>query len=261
MTQAIFPKYQLGTSHYYKTEDLNVFANYSFSPRKEFKEDESYINFRDGNGNVLSRWETDFERITRSNAHSANLMLDYFLNDNNILNFSSNFTLSPNQTFDNEVLTRVYTGNSEVANLITNSELEEDMANAALDLEYKHLLEKPGAQISAKVHFTRYDQDRDQVIATTIDELTVPDQERQFKTVAQQDIDILTGQLDYITPIGSTSFEAGLKASLIDSESGIDYFQIDPATGEQNYDQQQSDNFLYDENIYAAYIFSCKRLG
>ncbi|NJW54685.1 Plug domain-containing protein, partial [Salinimicrobium sp. CDJ15-91] len=28
-TQAIFPKYQLGTSHYYKTEKLNVFGNYS----------------------------------------------------------------------------------------------------------------------------------------------------------------------------------------------------------------------------------------
>lgn len=257
-TQAIFPKYQLGTSHYYKTEDLNIFANYSFSPRKEYKQDDSYINFRDGNGNILTRWDTDFERITRSNAHSANLMLDYHLNDKNTLNFSSNFTLSPNQTFNNDVLTRVTEGNSEVANLFTESELEEDMTNAAFDLEYRHLLDKPGAQFSAKVHYTRYDQDRDQLVATNIDELTVPDRESLFSTTAQQGIDIATGQLDYITPLGSTSFEAGLKASLIDSESGIDYFQIDPATGERTYDRQQSDNFLYDENIYAAYFSLAK---
>ena len=257
-TQAIFPKYQLGTSHYYKTDDLNIFANYSFSPRKEFKEDESYINFRDDDQSILGRWETDFERTTRSNAHNANLLLDYYLDDNNILNFSSSFTLSPDKTFDNQVLTRVYEGNSEVANLLTDSELEEDVANAALDLEYKHLLEKPGAQLSARMHYTRYEQDRDQVIATTINEFTGANENNLFSTAANQEIDIVTGQLDYVTPLGSTSFEAGLKASIINSESGIDYFQLDLETGEGTFDQQQSDNFLYDENIYAAYFSLAK---
>ncbi|MHA6279020.1 outer membrane beta-barrel protein [Salinimicrobium sp. CAU 1759] len=257
-TQAVFPKYQLGTSHYYKTEKLNLFANYTYSPRKEFKEDDSYINFMDENGDITTRWDTDFERTTRSNAHNANVLLDYNFDDNNILNFSSAFTLSPNKTFDNDVFTKVFESGIEVRNLITDSELEEDLSNVALDLEYRHLFDKPGAQISARGHYTRFDQDRGQLIATTIEELTVPDQERLFSTTAKQGIHIYTGQMDYMTPIGSTSFEMGVKGSFIDSENGIDYYQIDTATGERTYDQQQSDNFLYDEKIYAAYFSLAK---
>src|SRR5690606_16522291 len=106
-TQAIFPKYQLGTSHYYKTEKLNVFGNYTYSPRKEFKEDISYINFLGGSGQIFSRWTTDFERTTRAKGHSANLTLDYDLDDRNVLNVSSNVTVPPSITFNNHVLTRL----------------------------------------------------------------------------------------------------------------------------------------------------------
>lgn len=253
-TQAIFPKYQIGTSHYYKTDKLNLFTNYNYSPRKEFKEDESYINFRDNSGNISGRWETDFERITRSKAHNANLLLDYHLDDSNIFNFSSSVTYSPNKTFENNVFTRVYEQNMEVRNLITDSELGEDLSNIALDLEYKHSLQKPGAQFSAKAHYTRFNQDRDQLVGTTIRDLEGGSEEYSFSTTAQQGIDILTGQLDYNTPIGSLSFESGVKASIINSESGIDYFRMMRDTGEFYYDDDMSDNFLYDENIYAAYV-------
>ncbi len=250
-TQAVFPKYQLGTSHYYKTEKLNLFANYTYSPRKEFKEDDSYINFMNDNGDVTTRWLTDFERITRSKAHNANVLLDYNFDAKNILNFSSSFTYSPDKSFENDVFTQVFEGNNLVRNLITDSELTEDLSNVALDLEYKHLLNKPGAELSAKIHYTRFDQDRDQIVGTTIEEPGVANEERFFSTLAQQEIDIITGQLDYVSPIGSTNFETGLKASLINSESGIDYIRDVPGS-------DLEDNFLYDENIYAAYFSLAK---
>lgn len=34
-SQATFPKFNFGTSHYFKSEKFNLFANYSFSPRKD----------------------------------------------------------------------------------------------------------------------------------------------------------------------------------------------------------------------------------
>lgn len=256
-TQAVYPKYQIGTSHYYKTDKLNLFANYNFSPRKELKEDDSYINFME-NGNIVERWETDFERITRSKAHNANLLLDYYFDDKNILNFSSSITFSPNKTFDNDVFTNIYQSGNEVGNLITNSGLEEDNSNLALDLEYKHLLEKPGAELNARAHYTRYDQSRDQIINTTIQGIYDAPVEYSFSTEAQQEIDIFTAQLDFLTPIGSTSFESGVKASIINSQSGIDHFRMGPQNGEYEFADDLSDDFLYDENIYAAYFSLAK---
>ena len=254
-TQAVFPKYNFGTSHYYKNNKLNLFANYSFSPRKEFKEDDSYINFINDNGNTFSRWDTDFDRTTRSNAHNANLILDYNLDEKNVLNFSSSLLFSPNKTFENDVFTQVQRENVATRNINTESSLNEDLANAALDLEYKHLFDQPGAEFSARAHYTRYEQDRQQEVFTVESYLeTMLSTTNQFSTDAQQEINILTGQVDYRTPIGNTSFETGLKASVIESESGIDYYDFDEVLQENEFNMALSDNFLYDENIYAAYF-------
>lgn len=246
-TQAVFPKYNFGTSHYFKTDKLNLFANYSYSPRKEFKEDDSYVNYIDESGNVFERWETDFERTTRSKAHNANVILDYYLDDRNTLSFSSNMVHSPGKTFNNRSFTEISDGQgAEMNSFLALGDLEEDLSNIGMDLEYKHLLEKEGAQISAKAHYTYYDQNRTQVVETDYSDPAIFDS--FFSTNANHDINIFTGELDYVTPLGTTNFEAGVKASLIDSESGIDYEQDDLFLPET-----QSDNFLYDESIYAGY--------
>ena len=81
-------------------------------------------------------------------------------------------------------------------------------------------------------------------------------QENSFYTNSLQKVDIYTGQLDYVTPLGSTNFEAGIKASIINSESGIDFYDVED--GQEQYNESLSDKFLYDENIYAGYISLAK---
>ena len=251
--QGVFPKYTFGTSHYYKTNNLNLFANYSYAPRKEFKDDDSHINFRE-NGQVVSRWLTDFDRLTRSKAHNANLILDYNFDEKNILNFSSSFTSSPDKTFHNTVNTRIKDNLSSTPDRFeTHSFLEEDLSNIALNMEYKHLIGDAGAQLSLKGHYTKFDQERRQDVETiNFSSENTRSGENSFFTDSDQDIDIWTGQLDYNTPIGSTDFEAGAKISGINSESGIDYLQDDE--GVASIYQELSDKFLYDEKIYAAYL-------
>ncbi len=227
-TQAVFPKYQLGTSHYYKTEKLNVFGNYTYSPRKELKEDISYINFMNNGFDPISRWDTEFERITRSQGHSANLMLDYNFDERNVLNFTSGITYSPDKTFDNNTFTRVSSMPGRSRNIITDSDVNEDLTNVAFDLEYRHSFEKPGAEISAKAHYTNFNQERGQVISTTIENELIGTQNSNFLTLAKQDIEIFTGQLDYVRPLGSINFESGIKTSMIDSKSRIDNFEDYP---------------------------------
>ncbi len=77
-------------------------------------------------------------------------------------------------------------------------------------------------------------------------------QEVSFFTDAAQNIAIYTAQLDYETPIGSTLFNAGLKASMIDSESGIEFY--DELNGTLVNNPSRSDNYTYDENVYAGYV-------
>lgn len=100
--QAIFAKYILGTSHFYKNNWVNLFASYNYSPRKENKDEDSFIRFFDTDEVATTAiWEGDFNRITRSFAHQVNLVTDFTINDKNTLNVSVNTLISPNKTFKN----------------------------------------------------------------------------------------------------------------------------------------------------------------
>lgn len=260
-TQAIFPKYSLGTSHYQKTEKLNLFANYSYSPEKNFKEDESFINFINEDGEIFSRWVSDFDRTTHSQAHNANVILDYNFDPRNTLSFSTYAVFSPDRTFDNNLVTNITDDLEETAALIrTNSKLEEDVANVAFNLGFKHRLKKEGAEISILTHYTKYDQDRIQEVATSyFDSPGEIIRRNSFLTEAAQGINIYTAQIDYVSPFGSMIVESGVKASIIDSESGIDFFNTE--SGSPDFNAALSDNFLYDEKIYAAYLSLTKDWG
>ncbi len=251
-TQAIFPKYQIGTSHYFKTEKLNLFVNYSFSPRKEFKSDDSEYNFFDENGQVFSRWRTDFNRTTKSRAHNANLILDYNFNDRSTLSFSSIAMVSPNLRFKNFVDTEARNPQGQLdSTFVTNSHLENDQSNIALDLKYTHKLANDG-QISINAHYTRYDQDRMQDVFTQyFSSQGQPINQVSFFTDAAQDIDIFTGQIDYESPLAKGNFEMGVKTSVINSGSNIWYYDT---LGEPFLVSSLSDNFEYEEIIHAGYV-------
>ncbi|APG60773.1 outer membrane beta-barrel protein [Christiangramia salexigens] len=249
-TQAIYPKFNLGTSHYFQGDKLNVFANYSFSPKKDYKNDDSYINFI-RNDELFSRWETDFTRETTSQAHNANAILDYQLSSKSALNFTVNANFSPNRKFDNDVNTSIYNSISQLdSTLVTDSGVSTDQNNIALNLGYKTTFKNNG-ELSLNAHYTRFEQDRIQnVFSRYLSQAGELQNSIEFDTDARQDIDIFTSQIDYTGILGKSRFEVGAKFSDIDSESKIDYTNAGEL--EELY-SALSDHFLYDEKIYALY--------
>ncbi|HZJ36630.1 MAG TPA: outer membrane beta-barrel family protein, partial [Gillisia sp.] len=255
-SQATFSKFNFGTSHYFKSDKFNLFANYSFSPRKDLKKDDSHINFMDDNGNIFSRWNTDFQRITRSRAHNANVILDYNIDEKNSLSFSSNINISPNRTFNNKVHTGIADGQNQIdSTLITNSRLENDENNLAFDVKYSHKFEN-GNEVTTAAHYTKFDQERTQDVTSNYFGTTGQALNSiSFNTKARQDINIFTAQIDYTGTRGSINFETGAKLSSIDSESGIDFFNAESL---ENLYDNLADNFLYDEKVYALYASFAK---
>ncbi len=249
-TQSIYPKFKVGTSHYFQGDRLNVFANYSFSPKKDYKNDESYINFI-RNGDVYSRWDTDFTRETSSQAHNVNAIIDYELGENSSLNFSVNANFSPDQEYNNDVTTEIKNSQRQLDSmLITDSRVLTDKNNVAVNMGYTTGFEN-GGEFSLKGHYTRYEQDRNQeVLSRYLDPSGDLLNANEFETEANQDIDIYTAQADYSGSLGGSSFDTGAKFSGIESNSKIDY--LNAGELQELYDNL-SDNFLYHEKIYALY--------
>ncbi|SDR91019.1 outer membrane beta-barrel protein [Christiangramia echinicola] len=256
-TIAVVPKYNVGTSHYYKTDWLNVFASYNYSDRDLYKKDESFVEYYTPNGDKDSRWLTDFERNTNAVSHSINTILDFTLSELSTLSLSANIQLSPKTNNDINGLTNIYDRTNTLDSLFTtDSKLNSETENILLAATYNTSLGENGT-LAAVANYINYNNNQEQDIVT---EYFLQDgsflRNNSFATQAEQFSEIYTGQLDITTPIGTSNFETGVKYSGLKTESGQDFFNRN--NGISNFDGNLSDNLNYDEDIYAAYASMTK---
>ncbi|MEM8926598.1 MAG: outer membrane beta-barrel protein [Bacteroidota bacterium] len=253
-TQAIFPKYGLGTSHYFKSEKLNLFANYNFNDKKRNVDLEKGINYINNSNTIFSRWGTNENQVGNIISHAANLNLDYDFDDKNRLSFTSNLLFTPNQEWQRNLNAEIENAENVLDSTFTTLNREvSDETNLAFDTQYVHKFKKPGTQLSLNGHYTTYNNDFIQQIASNYFNASGEFlRDFGFQTNGEQTIEILTGQLDYATPIGNASIETGAKVSVVDSESSIRYTNFFGT--DETVNEALSDDFTYDERVYATYL-------
>ena len=251
-----FPKYVFGTSHFFKTKKLNTYLNYSISPRKDYRNNDEFVNFINNDDEITSRWETDFERIRETRNQNINGNIDYEINKNNSLGFTANFFLSPRANTQNNInsITDVFGHNKVLDSIfITNNRKVDETYNLSYTFDYFHKFKKEGEKISVSLHHTNSKFSSFQNVDT---DYLFPDEslirKNGFQTFSSQYIKLYTGQVDYELPIENSGLlEAGFKMSSIDSKSALDQFDIED--GQKKEDLLNSDTFLYDETNYALY--------
>ncbi len=253
-TQAIFPKYSLGTSHFYKTGKFNFFANYNYSPRKELRRIDKGVNFFDTNDSVFSRWNTSEEETLTSDAHAINTTIDFDIDNNDKLNLTSNLLFNQNQNWERIVDATLKNAQNQLdSTFVTANNSNRDKTNLAFDLSYEHSFDKLGAKLKANVHYTNFNEETEQqIVSSYFNDNNVFIRDFGFRTDADQQIDIFTGQIDFLTTFGMASLETGVKASVIDSRSAINF--ADFIGSDESVDASLSDDFLYDEKVFAAYV-------
>ena len=253
-TQAVFPKYSIGTSHYYKTDKLNVFANYTINPKKELTKTKKGINFIDDANEVFSVWDTDYNQTDRSQSQNASFILDYDFDDRNSLNLTSNLLFNLDQEQETLLDNEMRNAQAQLdSTFTTRNDAEMDNTNLAFDLTYVHKFKKEGAQLRANGHYTHYNGETFQHLGSNYFDANGGFlRDFGFDSDTDQEIKIFTGQLDYSTPIGNASFETGAKISSVASENNQRFFNF---IGSSNtVDASQSDLYTYDEDVYAAYM-------
>ncbi|MEE9361951.1 MAG: outer membrane beta-barrel family protein [Cellulophaga sp.] len=252
-TQAIFSKHRFGTSHYFKTKKLNVFASYGIRKKKDLYKDDSHVNFINNSNSVFSRWKTDYEKTTKLLGHNANVILDYTIDNRNTIKFTSNLAYTPDKKYRNTSNVDMRDAQMQLdSTLASAGNIDGNKTNLAFDLAYKHKLKKKGASISINGHYTSFNMDEEQKISSDYFNSTGDFMRNfSFHTNAIQDISIVTSQLDYVTPIAQATMESGVKYAGIESNSKIDFYNL--IGGNRVLNSALSDNFTYDETVFAAY--------
>lgn len=252
-TQGVFPRYNVGTSHYFKNNKINLNVNYNYTNQKINRHNDDSVDFLDTSNEVEEIWRTDMNRNTWSELHNLNLNFDYFIDDRNTFSITSSGLYMPYFKYQIKNNTNIFDANENFDSRFTSNSLSRDNKyNIGTDIIFKHDF-KNDASLTLNGHFTLYDYDRNQnVISNFFDGNNMFTDSSEFNTLANQDTKITTGKIDYNLPISdSSSFEAGLKYSNVSTESDIT--RIDIINGYEVVDANSSDAFNYDENVFAAY--------
>jgi len=253
--QAIFPKYLLGTAHFFKNDWLNFYGSYSFSPRKENKDQESYIRFTKLDpSNTKAIWESNFNRVTRSKAHQGNFVADIDFDDKNHLNITTNLSFNPDQEYHNKQKTFIYNPQRQLdSTFVTNSSVFTDTQNLMGGIEYTTTFGDNGTGLTIGGNYIDYSNDQEQSLQS---DYFLPNGDFlktiQFQTLSFQDSKIYTAYSDLSSPLVGGDFQAGFKYSNIDTNTGLDYFNT--TGGSSTLVTSLSDKFDYQEAIYAGYL-------
>ncbi|WP_340156679.1 TonB-dependent receptor, partial [uncultured Winogradskyella sp.] len=222
-TQGVFPRYNGGTSHYFKNNKINLNLNYSYSQNKINRDQDDTVNYLDNSDEIEQIWKSNINRNTWSQTHNLNLNFDYYINDNNTISLTSTGLYIPYFKYQIKNKTNITDQNLDFLGRFTADNLSRDNKyNIGTDLIFRHDFEN-SASLTVNAHYTAYDYKRSQnVFIDNFDADDVFINSSEFNTDADQKTSIINGKIDYNLPINETSsFDVGAKYSNVNTDSDI----------------------------------------
>lgn len=244
-TQGVFPRMNIGTSHYFKGSKVDLFFNYSYNSNKINRDSEEHIFY------PTETWKTNLNRNTYSETHNIGFNFDYELNNKSTIALAATTQFLPYYKYKTNGEAEIE-GNSFYDEMKSHNLSRDQKHNMGFDLDYiLNISEK--SKFTWNSHYTDYHYDRDQEVNSIYYDLSSLFGETAFNTRADQTTRIFTSQIDYSTSFNeNSSFDAGLKYSDVEAQSEIDHYDV--FNGITIYNGDYSDNFEYNENVLAAYV-------
>ncbi|TDQ25452.1 outer membrane beta-barrel protein [Tenacibaculum caenipelagi] len=255
-TQGIFPKLSNGANIVYRNNKVNISANYSLGKGKSNVKENSDINFLNSTTNTTSFWKENSDRNTEYTTHNFRTLLDYQLSEKSVLGIKIDGNLVPRRETINKTRTDVFDDQKDLESFfINNNNSDSDTENISYNVNFNQKFKRKGRSLAFNFDYIDYETKGEQGVNT---DFYKPDnsfdRNEYFISDNEQNIDIYTSKLDYIEPIDSTSnLETGFKFNSIKTDNNLIYFNRD-AQGNLVFDSTRSNQFIYDENTYAAYL-------
>ncbi|WP_316802614.1 TonB-dependent receptor domain-containing protein [Pedobacter nototheniae] len=239
----------------HRDKKFNLYGNYNYFYNKNSRN--IYIDriskgvdgkpdtyFSQGGGNL---------RHNNSNGYKAGL--DIFLNKNNTLGFLVNgYSNTSDQQEDNNTL--IGPSFSKVDSTTTSSSFTKNSyKNIAYNINYKSVLDTAGQELTFDADYSNYKGNSDiNYINNYYFASGAPIRPTFFtRNATPTDIKIKALKADYTLPINKTmKFEAGLKSSWVTTNNNFAAEQL--VNDIWKNDASRSNQFIYDENVNAAYV-------
>jgi outer membrane receptor protein involved in Fe transport len=241
-------------------EKINVFASAMYNQFRGFGEGETFREnlFTDPLSNLLQLSENNM----RGGFANARAGVDFFLDNRNTLTFSGSMVrgkFDPNSTILNTTDYLSPTGGLLYSSSFDRvSEQNREFRNRGITGQFKHLFPKEGSEWTADINYNQVNFDGDSQFSSIYENGTATN-ERQVNLGQGS---FFTAQTDFIYVVGKDlKLEGGLKTILRNNNNNNSNTYLDPNTNEWVARTQLSDEFEFDDRVFAAYVQAGKSFG
>ncbi|HVF82489.1 MAG TPA: TonB-dependent receptor [Flavisolibacter sp.] len=255
-SQGRYPKTAEGFNFNYREGKINLFTNLSHNYQKRFATMYIDRNILAGNGVSIEKiFNQEGNRVIEGNAYSAKVGVDFFATKKTtlgaVVNLNSREMLSANPNS-----TRIFNASKNlesVTKALVNN--DGDWNSFTTNLNFRTILDKKGKEITSDIDIVKHRSTNDLFMVNSYTD-AAGDPSRKADTLTgllPQQIDVYTARVDYLHPLnGNARFEAGIKSGIVRTANDAAYDSIQ--YGRIVHDFNRSNNFVYEENINAAYV-------
>jgi iron complex outermembrane recepter protein len=238
----------------YRINKFNFFSNTSVNQNNNYQDLTIWRRYYKPTGEYNSAF-TQNSYIKKENG-SANVKLgfDYYISKKATMGVVLTGFRNPSARITTNNAQILDISNQIVGNVEAYNPTRSLWKNGSINLNSAYKLDSTGKELSVNLDYINYNSAMSQTLTNAIF-----DAKNKFvnQTILDSslptDITIKTAKIDYAQPLAAGSkFEAGAKASFINTENVADFVDVVEQNRTPNYDF--SNSFNYNENINAAYL-------
>lgn len=251
--QGNFPKANGGLRLNYRQEKFNLYGNYNYYFNRRFQD----INIDrtipyEGLATEFSQYN---HRISESNSHDYQAGVDWFVDQKTTIGLlAKGRSGSWDQNSTN--ITDISGDNPfGYATVDAGSDGGEQWDNYSFNLNFRRQFDEKGRELTVDADYSHFNNTAD--IGYFNFFLTSDGQQAEVPNFLQSDnfsgVTIKAFKADYTQPLpGKASLEVGLKSSFVRTDNDIAF--LTRGEGEWSIDPTRSNQFVYEEDIHAAYV-------
>jgi outer membrane receptor protein involved in Fe transport len=246
-------KVNSGFSLNHREKKFNLFGNFNYGHNKRFGgTDIMRVNSTSSNPTYFDQTSNTKRARNNSNYKAG---LDYFINDKNTVGFSLN-GYNSNGKNDAHVLTLISDRPGQTdSSVVASNPNDYKYTGISYNLNYKSTIDTLGQEFTMDADYSNYSgNERSNFNNKYLDatgQMLKPDY--LFRNATPTKTHIWAAKADYTYPIDrSTKLETGIKSSLVKTDNNFLFENFEQGAWQN--DHKRSNQFLYKENINAAYV-------
>lgn len=245
----------------YRINKVNLFANLAYNEQRTFRRLEIDRNYFDANGDPTSSLRDISYFRPRSNNTNIKVGMDYYISPKTTWGIVFTGSISPDHD-SSPVYSLLYGKNGELDSTINTLNTSKNHFNSkGINLNYTHKFDSTGRALTFDLDYIHDASGSNQVFVnnTFLPDGTLTNSQTLSDNLPAT-INIYSAKVDYSHPLkGKAKLEAGVKSSYVNTDNAANYFNV--IDGVSSIDYNNTNRFLYKENINAAYINFNKNFG